>query len=472
MEKLSLRGRVFCAALSLAALPSLGLAVSASGPVELRVDTLQTPLGIDDPAPSFSWQLRDPAIGARQSAYEVQVATTAAGLTEGKIDLWDSGRVSSSQSLNIRYQGPPLEPSKRYFWRVLIWDTAGKPYPESETSWWETGLMTQGAWHAAWIGYETKEEAAVRNAKAAWVSSADAQTLASEKLPEQHFSYRATTTIDGAVRTATLYATCEDTVSAWVNGTEVLKANPLPPYKQMPWKKYVRADVGKQLINGTNSLAFECVHYVVNPNGMASSEAPPFSATLYVEFEDGRTTTVASETAWKSAIHAPEGWHEKRFDDAGWKSAVAWTPVPGPIAAPLGHPWIPDSVKSLRNHFDVSKQIKSARLYATSMGAYEMYLNGKRVSEDLLAPGWTDYRERVMYQTYDVTAMLATGKNAIAALLAPGWYATPLEWFQQPNNYGDTPPALRAQLRIEYADGSDEAFLTRLWHELYGDETP
>jgi alpha-L-rhamnosidase len=481
MEQLSVRGIVCCAALSLAALPSLGQAASARGPVELRVDTVRAPLGIDDPAPKFSWQLRDPARGASQSAYEVQVSSSAEGLTESKSDIWDSGRVSSSQSLNIRYQGPPLVPGKRYFWRVRTWDAAGKRYPESETSWWETGLMTQSGWRALWIGYETMEERAVRKANAAWIASPDAQTLASEKLPEQHFAYRAATTIDGAVRSAMLYATCEDTVSAWVNGAQVLNANPLPPYKQMPWKKYVRADVTKQLTNGTNSLALECVHYVVNPNGMATQEAPPLSATLYVEFEDGRTITVASETAWKSAIHAADGWHERNFDDAGWQSAVAWTPVPGPQSAPLGHPWIPDSVKSMRSNFEVSKQIKSARLYATSMGAYEMFLNGKRVSEDLLAPGWTDYRERVMYQTYDVTAMLNTGKNAIAALLAPGWYATPLEWFQQPNSYGDTPPALRAQLRIEYTDGSVERVKSNtdwqaansaiLHSELYDGET-
>ena len=73
-----------------------------------------------------------------------------------------------------------------------------------------------------------------------------------------------------------------------------------------------------------------------------------------------------------------------------------------------------------------------------------------------MAPGWTDYRERVVYQTYDVTSMLVPGRNAIGALLAPGWYSTPLEWFQQPNNYGDTPPAFRAQLMIEHADGSIE----------------
>jgi alpha-L-rhamnosidase len=76
------------------------------------------------------------------------------------------------------------------------------------------------------------------------------------------------------------------------------------------------------------------------------------------------------------------------------------------------------------------------------------------VSDAVLAPGWTDYREHVKYQTYDVTGLLMNGSNAVWAMLAPGWYQTPLEWFQQPNNYGDTPPALRAQLRIEYSDGS------------------
>ena len=113
-------------------------------------------------------------------------------------------------------------------------------------------------------------------------------------------------------------------------------------------------------------------------------------------------------------------------------------------------------MKALRHTFEVSSPVKSARLYATSMGTYELFLNGKRVSQDLMAPGWTDYRERVLYQTYDVTEMVTQGKNAVGALLAPGWYETPLEWFQLPNNYGETPPALRAQLRIEHADGSVE----------------
>ena len=427
---------------------------AAAGPVELRVDNLKTPLGMDDPAPLFSWQLQDPARGAKQTAYEVQVASSEDQLQKGHADVWDSGRIEGAQSLNVKYGGPAVEPSKRYFWRVEVWDAAGKAYPESEIGWWETGLLSQDAWHAGWIGYETAEEAAVRNAPAMWITSPDAKALAAEKGATQQLAYRTTVNLEKPVRHATLYATGQDTVSAWVNGARVLTANPFPPYKQMPWKKFVSADVTSKLGSGVNAIAIEAVHYLDNPNGMSIEDAPPLIATLVVEYADGTTAAFASDTSFKSAIHAAEGWQQKGFDDAGWKAALEWAPNSGSDAAPLGHPWIPDSVKSLRHTFAVSSPVKSARLYSTALGTYEIFLNGKRVSEDVMAPGWTDYRERVMYQTYDVTAMVAKGKNAIGALLAPGWYETPLEWFQQPNNYGDTPPALRAQLRIEHADGS------------------
>ena len=112
--------------------------------------------------------------------------------------------LSRAQSLNVRYAGPALAPSTRYFWRVKVWDAAGKPYPESEIGWWETGLLTQDAWRAGWIGYETAEEAAVRNAPAMWIASPDAKALAAEKGAEQHFAYRTMVTLDKPVRHATL----------------------------------------------------------------------------------------------------------------------------------------------------------------------------------------------------------------------------------------------------------------------------
>ncbi len=430
------------------------------GPAELQVDNLKAPVGIDDPAPRFSWQLNDTAHGAKQSAYRVMVASRADRLLAGKPDIWDCGRVASAQSVGIEYAGPPLKASTRYYWSVELWSAAGQAYHATPIDWWETGLMNQEAWRADWIGYETPEEATVRHAPAEWIANPDAKSPEAGNGPEQRFDYRATVTLAQPVRFAALYATGQDTVAAWINGTQVLVENPLTPYKQMPWKKFVRAEATKELGAGANTIAIETLHYVVNPSGQATDDAPPMIATLVVEYADGSWKSFSSGTNWKTALHASDGWQRKDFDDAGWKDAVLWKPLSPRRSASLGEPWIPDSVKTLRHEFTAGTTIKSARLYATALGDYEIFLNGKRVGNQVLSPGWTDYRERVIYQTYDVTHELVAGKNVIGALLAPGWYETPLEWFQQPNNYGVTPPALRAELRIEHTDGSVEWMTT------------
>jgi alpha-L-rhamnosidase len=452
--------------------------------VELRVDDLNAPLGIDDPAPQFSWQLSDPARGARQAAYQVEVFSSPALAAANKPD-WSSGRVASDQSLNVHYAGPALEPSHRYTLRVKVW-VAHRIAPAEATpviaeSSWETGLLHQEAWSADWIGYETAEEDAVRHAAATWITnpdvgSADGGAADAGGATERHFAFRQTLMLDKPVAHAALFATGEDTVSAWVNGHQVLTAQPFPPWKQMPWKKFVRADATAAVVAGANTIAIETVHYIANPNGMADRSAPPTIATLFVEFTDGTTATFSTGPDWKTAVRAAEGWQKSGFDDSGWKAAVT-------ASGDLGHPWIPDSVKAFRHPFEVKAAVKSARIYATALGAYELFLNNERVGDQVLAPGWTDYREHVRYQTYDVTKQIDEENyvQVLGAFLAPGWYSTPLEWFQQPNNYGDTPPALRVQLRIEYADGSVQwvttdpgwlASVTSIQHsEIYDGET-
>jgi len=446
-------GRIynFAWGLALGSALLLPAAKTSSEPVELRVDNLKTPLGIDDPAPRFSWQLLDPARGARQTAFEIQVASRAELLRQNKADLWESGRIASDRSLNVNYAGAQLVPSTRYYWQVTVWNAAGKPYPKSRINWWETGLLKPEAWRAQWIGYETAEESAVRHAPAEWIVNPEAQALGAEKGTEQHYAYRQAVAISKPVLRAALYATGQDTVAAWVNGALLIAADPFPAWKQMPWKKFVRADATGKLRKGANTIAIESIHYGLQ----APDQAPPTIATLVVEYADGSNEAFVSGPGWKTAIHAAAGWQKKDFDDTGWKQAIAQ-----PINPPVVHPWIPDSVKMFRDSFDLTRPVKSARIYATALGAYQLFLNGKRVGDDVLAPGWTDFRQHVKYQTYDVTSQLANGKNVICALLAPGWYETPLEWFQQPNNYGETPPALRAQLRIEHTDGSVEWIAT------------
>jgi alpha-L-rhamnosidase len=109
-------------------------------------------------------------------------------------------------------------------------------------------------------------------------------------------------------------------------------------------------------------------------------------------------------------------------------------------------------VPYLRCPFVIESSIKDARLYVSSLGVYEAYLNGDRVGDAELAPGWTDYNYRVRYQAYDVTASLHVGENCLGALLGDGWYCGHLGWKDR-QNYGDR-PKLIAQIVVTLEDGT------------------
>lgn len=106
----------------------------------------------------------------------------------------------------------------------------------------------------------------------------------------------------------------------------------------------------------------------------------------------------------------------------------------------------------LRREFELDAPPRSAHLYITALGLFEARANGQRVGADVLAPGWTDYRRRVEYLTYDVTAGLRTGRNVLGLMLAEGWYSGRLLWHGQRWLYGKS-PAVRAALRLVLPDG-------------------
>ena len=150
--------------------------------------------------------------------------------------------------------------------------------------------------------------------------------------------------------------------------------------------------------------------------------------------EQGEEAT--SETAWwEVGLLLPSDWR------ADWIQASL-----------AGGPRSTVPVPYLRMPFTLPSAIESARLYVTSLGVYEAYLNGKKVGDQELAPGWTDYNHRVRYQTYDVCELIHEGENCIGALLGDGWYCGHLGWKDR-QNYGDRPKLL-AQLSVKLADGS------------------
>lgn len=109
----------------------------------------------------------------------------------------------------------------------------------------------------------------------------------------------------------------------------------------------------------------------------------------------------------------------------------------------------------LRKGFKVDKKIASAVAYITARGMYEAYINGQRVGDAYLTPGWTSYDTRLQYQAYDVTKLMKQGENVVGAFLGNGWYKGTLNWEPRENIYGDK-LALLCQLEVTYSDGTQE----------------
>lgn len=146
-----------------------------------------------------------------------------------------------------------------------------------------------------------------------------------------------------------------------------------------------------------------------------------------------------SETAWwEAGLLSPEDW------EAEW------------ITVPLACLDVQaEQAPLLRRSFHVDRQVTRARMYVTSLGLYEMELNGTRVGEDYLTPGWTSYSTRLQFQTYDITGQLAVGDNAVGAWLGNGWYKGNLAWDNKKHVFGDR-TALLMQIHLIYADGVEQ----------------
>ncbi len=112
-----------------------------------------------------------------------------------------------------------------------------------------------------------------------------------------------------------------------------------------------------------------------------------------------------------------------------------------------------------RKQFSLPKKIASATAYITAHGMYEALINGKRVGDAYLSPGWTSYNKRLQYQVYDVTALLNNGNNAVGVTLGNGWYRGFLAWGDNKNIYGKKLGFL-FQLNISYSDGSIATFIS------------
>lgn len=158
---------------------------------------------------------------------------------------------------------------------------------------------------------------------------------------------------------------------------------------------------------------------------------------------------------WDGKGH-PSEWSKDAFFHTGffqsgeWKAK--WIEMTG--GEPSNRP-----AHMFRKDFTVTRPVHSAMLYITAHGIYEAYLNGQRVGDAYLTPGWTSYDKRIQYQVYDVSGLMQNGANAMGVEVGNGWYRSNLAWEGHRDIYGQK-LGLLAQLMVEYSDGTREIFIT------------
>ena len=442
-----LRNFVWAALGTVAVLPAAQHAQAAPlTPTTLACEYKTRPLAIDTLHPRLFWKVSGTGRNRKQTAYQILAASSPALLAQNKGDLWDTGKVKSSRSMQIEYAGKPLKSFAPAFWKVRVWDETGTASPWSAPAEWAMGLLKPSDWTAQWIAPGASAQAATLSG-AQWIwHAADGDTP-----PAGKRWLRGTLTLPAneAVVSAKLLASADDFYSYSINGGPFHNG----PRGEDTWRTWQDFTVAGELRPGSNTIVFTAENTKAGPAGLL--------ARLSVQTET-KTVSLSTNASWEASENGQEPFAPVRV--VGDYGTAPW----GRIASASGADRMPPS--HFRKAFTLTKPVKRAMLYATALGVYELSLNGKRVGSDVLSPGWTDFNKRVHYLAYDVTKQVGQN-NVLGAVLGDGWYASYVAFTGKHHFYGGD-PKIQLHLRVEYQDGTLQTVQTDgSWKTAYGSVT-
>jgi len=413
----------------------------------LRCEYLEDPLGIDSVNPRLSWNLASVTPGVRglaQSAYQILVASSPDKLANDEGELWDSGRVSSDESVLIPYAGKPLASRSECFWKVRVWDQNGSATAWSPPARWTMGLSTPDDWNAQWIGLDGEEPAAeaIQLEGAHWVWYPEGTASTAYPLGSRYFRRTFQIPDDRNVKCAYYRAAVDDHCTVFLNGRRICSHDNFRTVRESDVTG-VRPDV--------NVLG------IIGINGGDAPNSAGVLGVLIVEFDDGSQRNISTDAQWKSSDKDEPGWNtDPDLDESRWKPVEV-------IGSAGVQPWgtlvatenrrLP--ARFLRKEFTSDKKVRRATVSYSGLGLSELYLNGEKVGDEVLSPGLTEYPKRTIYVTHDVTNQIQNGENAIGVILGNGRYHSVRgEAESGMLNYGF--PKLLLNLHIDYIDGSQQ----------------
>ena len=435
--------------------------ISAATITKLQTEFMNNPMGIDVPQPRFSWAMQADNYGATQTAYRIVVSSSVELLNQGTY-LFDTGKVNSPFSVGIKYNGEALRPCTRYFWKVTVWNEKGKEM-ESSPEWFETGLMGDSWNNAKWIG---SPEYQLSKYRSLYVLDYDFQIakkgncatfIVGAKSPSEYVTFtvnfdkkNGTKLIIGHKSKDVLTTDYTEDISSVLPVEKKNEMHHMRVYVNGPssYKMYFTLDGQKikclsKPAKGNDEYKFEINNFSDNP---VISDCRLYQiGLLQPQGNEAIFSNIRiSEDSWKTTLYSDPETHQVKGD----QSILLWQPG-ADVSAPM-----------LRKAVNINKTLKQARLYSTARGLYDFYINGQRVGNDFLNPGWTDYRYRIMYNTYDITSMLKQGANGLGAVLGEGWFSGNIGWSAQWGTQYGIRQSLLAMVILEYTDGTKETIVT------------
>jgi alpha-L-rhamnosidase len=307
------------------------------------------------------------------------------------------------------------------------------------------GILHPGDWTAEWIGYDAPRlhKHGVPFSQASWIWYARDRNREAPA-GKRYFGRVLDLPSNRKIERADLAATAADHYTLFLNGKQASASAP----GLDSWKTPQQQEVASHLRPGRNIIFVEAEKRAPGPAG--------FVLWLRVVFAGGATETLVSDGTWSSSDTLYSGWKsEGPAVGEGLASTTLGTVGTPPWRLLDGSMLVLPPPRYLSSVFAPSKEVKRAVLYVSALGLCDVYLNGRRVSEDFFTPGWTDYSKRVYYRTYDITDRLKKGENALGAILADGWFSGYVGWGLVRDNY-DWRTRLKLQVHVEYTDGSTE----------------
>ncbi|MDX8339349.1 family 78 glycoside hydrolase catalytic domain [Draconibacterium sp. IB214405] len=446
---------------------------------DLTVNYAENPVGIERSGIKFGWKMKSDQIGQGQKDYRIEVED----LQGNKV--WDSGMVDSDISVAIPYEGPQLKLETRYTWKLSVTCTNGESL-ESLPAYFETGTEFSSA---DWIYYKPQVENCFKNS--------------------MEIKVKPTILVGGF----TLYFGIKNSKNrfAWTFTEKELNAVKENSAGNVELAKTGLGDLIQKGISFELSILVTDHLIITSVNKKEINRIEhnyaierPFLGLFVNEARmDFRSRQLQGES--ESAVFENLTLSvDDKTEQIRESSLELTAPTPDPTAGFSFGPGGPSGVSFFQETFngkpveyqkeatkmpmfrteqDIKGKVESARLYISSLGIFDAYVNGEKVKKtskngeeliDIFSPGWTNYNDYIYYRSYDVTPIVKGNKVTIAARIGDGWYAGLIgrEYYHEIGEAGINELALIAKLVINYGDGSQQVIRTNTSDWTASDDGP